>query len=436
MKFKIGIIGILLFAVLPIGAQQIIVDEFARLKKSIFRPGTVKTDKKQATLDFYTNEKGFTFIANGKEEVQAEEGDGKLTLLLPHRTGFIVIKHPDYGQMTWKVPKSVLKKKKRYKAYLYTNSPDKEFKNDKQWVVFYIRPRDVIVYIDSIVSPLRTGEAQFYLPVGKHAYRIESPFFETWQDTLSLTDSVRVEKRIELTPFYSYLTVNTAIPNSQISLDGHVIGNTRATSGHLMPGSYRLTVIKDSLCFYDAQVEIGKAEKKVIDQREGDWIPWKLGEAYAVDSLGNPITDVVQVFAPIHVKATDEDTEIWINREQVGKGEWKGMLATGFYAISTRKEGLESSTSFLWVDDDRPQTLNLFAPQATYGMLNIRSNEIDAEILLNDISVGYTPCIIRNLPANRDYVVRLRKPGYKEVKKTVRPHGNDLQDVILNLKKK
>lgn len=34
-----------------------------------------------------------------------------VTLTLPHRTSFLVIKHPVYGQLAWKVPDGVLKRK-------------------------------------------------------------------------------------------------------------------------------------------------------------------------------------------------------------------------------------------------------------------------------------------------------------------------------------
>ena len=91
-------------SVLPSGAQKISIEQFKRVKKDLLNKTPLPTDKKQATLDLLTDEKGFTFKADGKVDVQPEEGDGKVTLLTPHKTKFIVVKHPDYGQLTWKVP--------------------------------------------------------------------------------------------------------------------------------------------------------------------------------------------------------------------------------------------------------------------------------------------------------------------------------------------
>lgn len=111
------------------------IEDFKKQKKGLFNFRHLVTDKKEAIIDLKTGEKGFTFLANGKTEVQAEEGDEMLSLKVPHKTTFITVKHADYGQLTWKVPGKSLRKKKRYLANLLTFSPDKEYKIQKQWVV-------------------------------------------------------------------------------------------------------------------------------------------------------------------------------------------------------------------------------------------------------------------------------------------------------------
>ena len=68
-----------------------------------------------------------------------------VTLTLPKRTSFLVIKHPVYGQLAWKVPDGVLKKKKHYHAYLHTESLEKEFRQQKQWALISTVPEHAIV---------------------------------------------------------------------------------------------------------------------------------------------------------------------------------------------------------------------------------------------------------------------------------------------------
>lgn len=80
------------------------IEKFKRVKFDLLNHTLLPVDKKLATFDLKTDEKGFTFKADGITDIKAKEGDGKLTLLTPHKTKFLVIKHPDYGQITWKVP--------------------------------------------------------------------------------------------------------------------------------------------------------------------------------------------------------------------------------------------------------------------------------------------------------------------------------------------
>ncbi len=436
----------MLLWLIPLQAQQMDVHEFIRLKKGLFNYRHVAIDKKQAILDLKTGEKGFTFLANGTTEIQAEEGEGILTLKVPHKTTFIVIKHPEYGQLAWKVPVKNLKKKNHYEAFLYTNSPDKEYKVDKQWVIFKIKPVNAIVGIDSTQTSVRTGNVQFYLPVGKHTYWVESPFYSKVEDTFELSDSVGLTIPVELQPFYSYLTVNTAIEGSQIFVDGLPIGMTQGTSGHLNEGTHRVTVIKNEHCYYDEDVVVGKAEKKTLDLTLDQLYlqSWKKKKKVEVQPViqkdtvpaNHDIAAKPPVSAPVTIKALDENTEIFVNHESVGYGQWEGQLEQGFYTVSSKKDDVESLQQYIWIEDEFPQTLVLNAPVADYGVLNIHSNEIGAEIYMNKNLIGHTPCVVNNLPAGKRFKIRLRKKGFQDVTQEVSVIGNDMVDVELLMKRK
>ena len=137
-------------------AQQIKVADFARLRKPFLRPRPYTVDKQFALLDLYTQEKGFEFLI-GQQPVQVQEGDGMVTLMLPDMTAFFTIRHPDYGQLLWKVPDGPLHRKKRYHAQLLTDSPDKEFSITHQWAVFRLQPAQAIVTIDSTMHRTLSG---------------------------------------------------------------------------------------------------------------------------------------------------------------------------------------------------------------------------------------------------------------------------------------
>ena len=440
MKRILPLLIALCFSFVKSWAQEMHIEEFAKLKKGPLNMNHVVTNKQQAIIDLKTSEKGFAFLADGKMEIPADEGDGVLTLKTPDKTAFIVVKHPDYGQLTWKVPtKKGLRRKKHYAANLLTFSPDKEFKLQKQWVIFEIQPQDAILTIDSTMMLVQGGKQQFYLPIGKHAYIAEAPFHQQEEGSFELTDDERQIVTIALQPIYSYLTVRTSLEGCDILIDGQPIGQTRGTSGHLREGLHRLTVLKDSLMYYDADFNIGWREKKTIELTSDDLRPilkTKERERVVRNQEQEEDKPIKPIIAPVTIKALDDNTSIWVNRELKGYGSWEGELAEGFYLIGTEKDGLESRSMTLWVDDDTPKNIELLAPMGSYGMINVHSNEIGADVYINGKLAGKTPCVVKDLPSGSNCQVRLVKAGFYEAEKEVRIVGNDLTDIDLKLKKR
>ena len=338
-----------------------------------------------------------------------------------------------------------MKKKKHYQANLLTDKPGKEYKLSKQWVVFKVIPENAILHVDSTTSLIRSGTAQFNLPLGKHAYRVEAPFYEEYADTLELTDSAKLLVPVVLQSFYSYLTVRTPMSDGTIYLNGQPIGKGDATSGHLQAGNHHLQVMKGKICYYDSLIVVRRGEKKVLNLTMTDLrviptvakraiIPMSAPEKE--DTVQRPaIAATPTGSAMVSITAPDDTTEIWINREQMASGKWEGQLEFGYYTISTRKDGKESKPIEFWVDDKLPIVLDLRPPQASYGLLNIHCNVVGASVYLNDVKVGLTPCVVENLPDNKPCRLRLEREGYKDVEAVVVPIGNDMVDVNLKMKR-
>lgn len=430
---------------LPLGAQQMWVEDFTRLKRPVWNRSKVVVDKKLALLDLKTEQKGFSFAANGKQPAEAEEGDGVITVKLPHKTQYVIIKHPEFGLYTWRVPIKHLKRKNHYSATLQTVDQSKEYKLPWQWVVFDISPDNAILHIDSAIYLLRQGSKVLRLPVGKHNYMVESPFYEPITDSLDLTDTLKLRLDIRLQPIYSYLTVKTPWKKGRILVDDQSIGEEECTSFRLNEGRHTLSVYMRDTCYYHALFDIGRAEKKVIVLTKADYhpqvgkkpkpvavVPQKQDTTAVKDTLA--VLDSTVIQAPVTLIAADDSTEIWLNCEKVGNGQWNGTLQEGFYMVTTRKGGLESEPTWLWVNDAFPQEVNLAVPQTSQGMLNVYSNVQGAEIYVNEVMMGVTPYVIQGLLPTRNYDIRLHKTGYKDVKQTVRPRGNDVLDVFIKMK--
>lgn len=415
------------------------VEDFTHQKRYIWNRDKIAVDKHLAILDLMTAQNGFAFLANGRQPVTAEEGDGMITLKLPHKTQFLTIKHADFGQYTWRVPVNHLKHRKHYRATLQTVDINKEYKLPWQWVVFDISPENAILHLDSATYLIRQGTKVLRMAVGKHSYSVESPFYEAVTDTFELTDTTKVRLDIKLQPIYSYLTVTTPWPKSKLYVDEQYVGLREGTSFRLAEGQHNLSVFLRDTCCYNAYFNIGRAEKKVIALTEKDYYPqpWRKPRPItpaAEDTI--TVSEPQTIQALVTLTTADDSTEIWLNREKVGLGQWSGMLTEGFYLVTTRKDQMESEPTLFWVNDEFPQELNLSVPQTCQGMLNIYSNVVGASIYVNEVCMGVTPCVIQGLLSAHNYDICLQKEGYKEVRQTVRPRGNDIRDVFIKMKKK
>ena len=166
MRSRVPVLLFLLLGLLPARAQQMRVEEFEHRSRPLFHRAEVPVDKDFALMDFATEEKGFSFLAGGKP-AEAEEGDGVVTVKLPHRTAYVTVEHPEFGRLVWRVPGGkVLKRHRHYAALLIAYDPTKDYKAPRQWAVFHLDPGDALVQVDSATVPVRGGTAEYLLPVG------------------------------------------------------------------------------------------------------------------------------------------------------------------------------------------------------------------------------------------------------------------------------
>lgn len=436
-------------------AQQLMVDDFAKVKKPLLR-ATPGCDKGGAVINYAVSEMGFEFTAAG-EQVVAQEGDESLLIVVPKKTSFVEISHPEYGKIYWKSPQK-LKRKRVYSAQLYSDNPKSEYKISKQWVVIEVDPKDAIIEVDTTFTKLRSGEMQLYLPIGKHPIKISSPFHETMSDTLDLDDKGVLRVKYELRPTYSYIEVETTDPadrKATLSINGttYPVGSLR--SGRLLAGRYVVSLERPKYQSRSVVVELGDNDRKIVKmpslqpiKREKDI--FSSIESEVVDTIAksavvaNVVSDSlksieVKSVAKRSVMVTltpfDDECEVLINREVVARGEWCGELAEGGYYFMTRRDGLESRSIYCEVKGDYPLKMELPTPLAYYGKLNVASNVAGAKVYLNGELVGVTPLIIHNLDRSIRYDVELCKDGYKGITQRVKLSGNALERVDLKLKR-
>ena len=384
-----GLILLMMIALATLAnAQQMGIEDFSRLKRPFWKRSKVTVDKQKAIIDLYTQEKGFAFTANGKEAAEAEEGDGVITVKVPTKTHHLTIKHPQYGTLTWRVPVKYLKRKKHYRATLLATDSTKKYKLKEQWVQFEVSPKNAIVHMDTTIILLRDGLMAKYLPLGKHTYQVEAPFYEELTDSFELADSAKTMLNIALQPTYSYLTVSTQMPKADLRVDGVSINKQEETSTRLIPGEHRLSLHYKGNCYYDEPFTIGLGEKK-------------------------------------HIEVALKDLRLRPAAEKSKK----------VLALAPPAEA-NDSTATAGAKEADPKDMAASLPLDMRGMVNIHSNVIGARISISGQYVGETPCIVQDLSSRRSYVITLEKEGYKTVKTAVRPRGNELTDLNIKMKQK
>ena len=384
-----GLILLMMIALATLAnAQQMGIEDFSRLKRPFWKRSKVTVDKQKAIIDLYTQEKGFAFTANGKETAETEEGDGVITVKVPTKTHHLTIKHPQYGTLTWRVPVKYLKRKKHYRATLLATDSTKKYKLKEQWVQFEVSPKNAIVHMDTTIILLRDGLMAKYLPLGKHTYQVEAPFYEELTDSFELADSAKTMLSIALQPTYSYLTVSTQMPKADLRVDGVSINKQEGTSTRLIPGEHRLSLHYKGNCYYDEPFTIGLGEKK-------------------------------------HIEVALKDLRLRPAAEKSKK----------VLALAPPAEA-NDSTATAGAKEADPKDMAASLPLDMRGMVNIHSNVIGARISISGQYVGETPCIVQDLSSRRSYVITLEKEGYKTVKTAVRPRGNELTDLNIKMKQK
>lgn len=461
MKKFLSVI-LLFLSVQCVFAQNITIENFEHLNnpflKRMLHLSSVTTDKNNAIVDFKTEKKGFKFATPKISEIEAEEGDGIITVKLPHKTKFVIVSHPEYGEFTWRVPVEYLKKKNHYTADLFAIDLTKDFNIDKQWLIMNISPENSLLTIDSTEFKIRNGRKESYLPLGKHYIKIESPFYETIIDSVEITSDKSETLNYFLQPEYSYLTVRLKDMDGRIFVNGEYIKDDEVTSLRLEEGNHRISVNHRNNWIVDSIVTLERAEKKVVvldrsNLKGGNYTltqielppntPNSFYEFTKNKQNGVPetivlpdLTDRKDQWAEVSLKAEDENNKIFINREYVATGSWTGRLPYGFHLLTTEKERYESIAQFIEIKDSTPQEIELVVPKSGQAIINLHGNVDEAQIIFNNEIIGITPMLIKDVEANESHTFTIKKDGFKDKTLTVRPKGNDITNLYFELIKK
>lgn len=411
-------------------AQQISVDKF-----TVVPIDKADKVKKKRVIDLYTKEEGYSF-SSPSQDIEVKNEDGFSRLIVNKEVRYIKIAHPQYGTLNWRIPVSKLKSRKLYKAEIV--SPGSfEYKQQHQWLKIVCPYKDAIVIVDSLYQKATMDGLQLLLPIGTYTIKTMAAFFKDRTDTIVLKQGSPYEYNVKLVPDYSYLRVSYNADSIKVYLDHKEESRESLRRKKLASGTHYLYAKYNDL-EYSREFELEPSEFKEIALDTGDFYKHKRLRSEKLEKTAGQPMEVPYALdsIPVAIKAFDERCRIYINNEYVTDGFWSGYLRRGDYLISNKRDALTSKPVFVHIEEQDKLDLKLDSPASNYGMLNIESNVLNADIYLDGWYVGKTPYIIKDLDTDMEHTIVLRKTGYKLLEKKVRITPNDETRIVLMLHKK
>ena len=336
------------------------------------------------------------FVGNRATQIIKKPKTGSMWIYISAEAAtFIDIRHPDYGTYKYYLPEElcdycVYEMILQYKNPNAYAGPEKPNIN---YLIISSDREDAEIYIDD--EYVGDKEVSKTLNIGTtHTWRMECKYYHTESGSVEITegDPIVVEKKMR--PAYGYIEVESTPENGAlVYIDNERVGKTPFKTDKLESGEYVVKVVKEMY---------KQAEQKftVVDGQT---------------------TKAVLNMEPNFVKVTintDSEADIYINNELKAKGSWTGRLAEGSHYVEARKAQHETTSKNINVVLGEDMVINIDAPRAICGFLNVNTEPMRAEIYIDGKHYGQTPKIITDLLVGVHELV-LNKQGYAELKKSI-----------------
>lgn len=403
----------LFFLTISVNGQNISVSSFKLLDNDLTAntTGTSYTDQngqKAALIKIVTSKDNFSFDCGSLGIVKIEKKPSEIWLYVPRGVRRITISHPTLGVLRdYEFPLQI-EGARTYEMVLTTDEIQTIVKHDigGQYLIMNISPSTAIVKVDDVEVPIQEGVATKLLPYGKHTYSVSDPYYKEEQGIVEIG---RNKQTIDVTlkPAYGILNISTTPENgAQVIIDNEMtpIGVTPVKTDKLKSGEHQL------------RLKLAQYETKDT----------------TVNVSGNGLSENITVsmvpnFGTVHIVATD-GSNIFINNQDKGKSPYNGRLTEGLYEIEARKASYRPSLISINISKGQHQNITLPATTPIYGVLNVNSRPVGANVYVDGKLLGTTPDVFNNILIGQRKI-KITKDGYETYSKTI----NIPEDQTLNV---
>lgn len=223
------------------------------------------------------------------------------------------------------------------------------------------------------------------MDVGTQQIALSHPYYSEKVIDLSLSPGELYENKIELTPIYGKLFINTVPDSAEFFINGNRIGTT-AIEHELKCGEYKLEIKKDNFETIFEDVKITGSNPNI-------------SRDYKLELKK----------ATVNLELTPEGGELYLNNVSIPIKEQIKVKALVDNEIRYSKQGYHSEKIQLNLSAEQTRSL-LIALKEAPGFINIKS-EPNAEVVINNRSMGMTPLKLE-LPSVLQKVT-IQKNGYR-----------------------
>ena len=247
------------------------------------------------------------------------------------------------------------------------------------------------VYIDD--EPLGTKEASKLLMQGStHTWMIKCNMYHTETGSVTLDERTVIDKKLR--PNFGYLNVSTTPEQgAKVFVDEEYVGLSPVKTDKLKSGSHSVRVMKDMY----------KMTEKTFTVNDGQ--------------ITNATLNMSANFVNVTIN-TDSQSDIYVDEEYKGKGQWTGRLSDGSHIFEARKANHLASKKSLDLVLGETKTISIDAPKPINGEIEINSSPMGATIYIDGKNYGETPNYISDILIG-EHELKLVKQGCAEVKKTI-----------------
>lgn len=334
----------------------------------------------------------FIFKGNAVTDFDVQKKDGQTFLYLSASATFIEIIHPDYGKTEYWFPEDLCDFC-GYELVVVRKGYDDDEAPQINYLIINTDQENAAIYIDG--DYVGDKEASRSFEIGsKHTWKIDCKLYHSESGEVTITSGDAIEISKTLRPAYGYINVTTNPEmNAVVFIDNERVGTTPYKSDKMPSGTYSVRIVKE---MYDA-----------------------VENTFIIEDGATTLAEMnlSADFMKLTVKA-DPDSDIYIDSEYKGKGEWNGEVLFGTHYLEARKENHKPAVMKVELDKNSTNEFVLENPRPITGHIDINTSPMKADIYLDGKHYGTTPKVISNIIIGV-HKLKLEKDGYVALEKDI-----------------